>query len=154
VTDRDPATADTEDGDDAESRGAQSDGAVSGEDLAPDAIDQDDGPLSKRVIYFAFDSSEIKTDYAKILAAHGEYLGANPDVSVTVEGHTDERGSREYNLALGERRAESVKQVLTLNGADSEQIETVSYGEERPAVEGHDEQAWSQNRRAKLVYSR
>lgn len=154
VTDREPGTEDAGDGSEAQARGAQGEGKVTGENLAPDAIDQAEGPLSKRVVYFAFDSSEIKTKYAKLLAAHGEYLGANPDVSVTVEGHTDERGSREYNLALGERRAESVKQVLTLNGADAEQIETVSYGEERPAVQGHDEEAWSKNRRAKLVYSR
>lgn len=143
-----------EGGDDATARGAGGEGGVEGRDLTRDAIEDDSGPLSKRVVYFAFDSSEIQTEYAKLLAAHGEYLGANPDVTVTVEGHTDERGSREYNLALGERRAQSVKQVLTLNGASSDQVETVSYGEERPAVDGNGEEAWSKNRRAKLVYSR
>lgn len=154
VTEDEVSSAEDAETDDAKAAGAESDGGVRSENLRRDAIDQDDGPLSKRTVYFDFDSSDIKTEYAKLLAAHGEYLGANPDVVVTVEGHTDERGSREYNLALGKRRAQSVKQVLTLNGAADEQVKTVSYGEERPAVEGHDEQAWAKNRRAKLVYER
>jgi peptidoglycan-associated lipoprotein len=88
------------------------------------------------------------------LEAHGEYLADNPDRQMLVEGHTDERGAREYNLALGERRAEAVKQALTLAGADEAQVDTVSYGEESPAVSGSSESAWAENRRAELVYER
>lgn len=109
-------------------------------------------PLSKRVIYFDFDSSVIKPEYMAILKAHGEYLATHPERQVTVEGHTDERGSREYNLALGERRAKAVARILELNGAAKEQVSTVSYGEEKPADPGHNEAAWSKNRRAMIVY--
>lgn len=117
-------------------------------------LDDPASPLSERVIYFDFDSNEIKPEYAPTLQVHGRYLAAHPEVRVTVEGHTDERGSQEYNLALGERRAEAVKRVLVLNGATAEQVEGVSYGEEKPAAPGNGEQAWSQNRRAELVYQR
>jgi len=108
----------------------------------------------ERLVYFAFDSSNIDAEYTEILQAHGEYLANNPQASVVVEGHTDERGTREYNLALGERRAQAVAQVLSLNGAADSQLETVSFGEEQPAVNGDSEEAMSQNRRAELVYRR
>jgi len=150
ITDEEPASAD----EGAAASGADGTGDISSEDLKRGAIDKDSGPLSKRVVYFSFDSSEISDEYGDLLQAHGEYLGANPDVTVTVQGHTDQRGSREYNLALGERRARAVQQVLTLNGAREDQVKTISYGEEKPAAEGSGEQAWSKNRRAKLVYSR
>lgn len=110
-------------------------------------------PLSKRTIYFAFDSSEIDQKYMPILKAHADYLAAHPNVTMTVEGNTDERGTREYNLALGQRRAEAVKRVLTLDGAADGQVKTVSYGEEHPVALGHNEAAWAKNRRADLVYS-
>jgi peptidoglycan-associated lipoprotein len=110
------------------------------------------GLLAKRTVYFDFDSSEIKGEGTDIVAAHAKYLAANPSARVRLEGHTDERGSREYNIGLGERRAQSVRRALMLQGAADGQISTVSYGEERPAVAGHDEAAWAKNRRVEFVY--
>jgi peptidoglycan-associated lipoprotein len=110
------------------------------------------GLLAKRTVYFDFDSSEIKGEGTDIVAAHAKYLAANPGTRVRLEGHTDERGSREYNIGLGERRAQSVRRALLLQGAADTQISTVSYGEERPAVAGHDEAAWAKNRRVEIVY--
>jgi|SRR5579862_7403941 len=110
------------------------------------------GLLAKRVVYFDFDSSEIKGEGTDIVAAHAKYLAANPTTRVRLEGHTDERGSREYNIGLGERRAQAVRRALLLQGAQDAQISTVSYGEERPAVPGHDEAAWAKNRRVEIVY--
>jgi peptidoglycan-associated lipoprotein len=108
--------------------------------------------LSNRVIYFDFDNSEIKPEYTGLVAVHARNLAANASVKVRLEGHTDERGSREYNIGLGERRAQSVKRALMLQGVSESQITTVSYGEERPAVTGHSEEAWSKNRRVEIVY--
>jgi len=110
------------------------------------------GLLAKRTVYFDFDSSEIKGEGTDIVAAHAKYLATNPTARVRLEGHTDERGSREYNIGLGERRAQAVRRALLLQGAADAQISTVSYGEERPAVAGHDEAAWAKNRRVELVY--
>jgi len=110
------------------------------------------GQLDTKTIYFDFDSSQIKPDYNPILAAHAKYLSSNPSVRVRLEGNTDERGTREYNIGLGERRAQSVRQALMLQGVTDAQITTVSYGEERPAVTGHAEAAWSKNRRVDIVY--
>jgi len=109
--------------------------------------------LSERKIYFDYDKSDIKDDYKPILEAHAKYLINNPNVSVVIEGHCDERGTREYNMALGERRANAVFQFLTLQGVNKNQMRTVSFGEERPDVEGHDESAWKWNRRAVFVYN-
>ena len=111
-----------------------------------------EGLLAKRVVYFDFDSSEIKGDGTDIVAAHAKYLAKNSGLKVRLEGHTDERGSREYNIGLGERRAQSVRRALLLQGAAEGQITTVSYGEERPAVAGSDEAAWAKNRRVEIVY--
>ncbi len=108
--------------------------------------------LSKTTIYFDFDSSEIKPEFAPVVAAHGKRLAGDKGLKVRLEGNTDERGSAEYNVALGERRAQSVKRALLLQGATEGQLTTVSYGEERPVAEGHDEAAWSQNRRVEIVY--
>jgi peptidoglycan-associated lipoprotein len=110
------------------------------------------GLLATRVVYFDFDSSEIKGAGTDVVAAHAKFLAANPATRVRLEGHTDERGSREYNIGLGERRAQSVRRALLLQGAADAQISTVSYGEERPAVPGHDEAAWAKNRRVEIVY--
>ncbi len=110
------------------------------------------GLLATRVIYFDFDSSEIKGAGVEVVAAHAKYLAANPAQRVRLEGHTDERGSREYNIGLGERRAQAVRRALMLQGAAEGQLSTVSYGEERPAVTGHDEDAWAKNRRVEIVY--
>lgn len=110
------------------------------------------GSTDIRTIYFDYDSSEIRSDYQPVVIAHGVALVANPQLSVTVEGHCDERGSREYNIALGERRANTVKRVLMAQGAQENQIITISYGEERPAVLGSNDQSWAQNRRVELIY--
>ena len=116
------------------------------------ALDDPNSPLAVRVIYFDYDSSNIREDFQETVAAHAAYLTANPTTSVTLEGHADERGSREYNLALGERRALAVRRQLVLLGASAGQIRTVSYGEERPVVDGHDEESYALNRRVELVY--
>lgn len=110
------------------------------------------GPLSVRTIYFDYDSSDIKDEFRSVIEAHAAFLAAHPKVTVMLEGNTDERGSREYNLALGERRAQSVKRQMVVLGASADQIRTTSYGEERPAVDGHTEAAWAKNRRVEIVY--
>jgi peptidoglycan-associated lipoprotein len=104
-----------------------------------------------RVIYFDFDSFVVKDEFRPALEAHAKRLSADHSKKLVIEGHTDERGGREYNLALGQKRAESVAKALTLLGASSNQLESVSFGKERPAVQGSDEAAWAQNRRAELV---
>jgi peptidoglycan-associated lipoprotein len=109
--------------------------------------------ISERKIYFDFDKSDIKDEFRAIVEAHAKYLVDNPAATVSIEGHCDERGTREYNMALGERRAFSVLQMLTLLGVSKSQVKTVSFGEERPDVDGHDESAWKWNRRAVFVYS-
>jgi peptidoglycan-associated lipoprotein len=115
-------------------------------------LDDPSSLLSKRVIYFDFDRAEIQQDQRDIVQAHADYLAANRNVRVVLEGHTDERGSREYNMGLGERRANAVRSFLTLNGASTSQIEVVSYGEERPVAMGQDEGSWRLNRRVEIVY--
>ena len=135
-----------------ESAETQTYGTEEGERSKMSPLDDPNSPLATRIIYFDFDSSEVQAQYRPVVEAHAKYLAANPNVSITLEGHADERGSREYNLALGERRAESVKQQMTILGASSAQIRLVSYGEERPAVDGHDDYSWSQNRRVEILY--
>jgi peptidoglycan-associated lipoprotein len=110
------------------------------------------GLLATRLVYFDFDNSEVRGAGVEVVAAHARYLAANPGTRVRLEGHTDERGSREYNIGLGERRAQAVRRALMLQGALDGQISTVSYGEERPAAAGHDEEAWAKNRRVEIVY--
>jgi peptidoglycan-associated lipoprotein len=110
------------------------------------------GLLGKRIVYFDFDRAEIRADQGALVAAHAGYLAAHASAHVRLEGHTDERGTREYNLGLGERRAQAVRRALMLQGVAEGQIATVSYGAERPAVAGSDEAAWSQNRRVEIVY--
>ena len=107
---------------------------------------------TKSVVYFEYDSSEIRSEYLPVVAAHAAYLVKYPNAKVRLEGHTDERGSREYNIGLGERRAQAVRRALQLQGAIEPQIATVSYGEERPAVAGGDESAYSQNRRVEIAH--
>ena len=110
------------------------------------------GPEGTLVIYFDYDRSAIRAEYGQILQAHGAWLAANQGQAVLLQGHADERGTPEYNLALGSRRANAVAQALTALGAGSAQLSSVSFGEERPAAEGADEMAWSKNRRVELVY--
>jgi peptidoglycan-associated lipoprotein len=111
------------------------------------------GLLAKRTVYFDFDSSEIRGEGTDIVAAHAKHLASTPAARVRLEGHTDERGSREYNIGLGERRAQAVRRALLLQGATDAQLSTVSYGEERPAAAGSDEAAWTKNRRVEIVYT-
>jgi peptidoglycan-associated lipoprotein len=108
--------------------------------------------LSKRIVYFDYDSAEIRADSQSVVAAHARYLATAPAQKVRLEGHADERGSREYNIGLGERRGQSVRRALLLQGVAEVQLTTVSYGEERPAVAGSDEQAYAANRRVEIVY--
>ena len=137
-----------------EAAGAETAGASGSTSFDGEPLEDPSSPLSERIVYFDYDSSRLSDEAMDQLEAHGEYLADNPDRQMLVEGHTDERGAREYNLALGERRAEAVKQALTLAGADEAQVDTVSYGEESPAVSGSSESAWAENRRAELVYER
>ena len=134
----------------AESEGSGADYSKAGPD--DEASGPQGGRLAERIVYFDFDSSEIKGAGTDLVAAHAKYLAAHTSTRVRLEGHTDERGSREYNIGLGERRAQSVRRALLLQGASDAQISTVSYGEERPAVAGHDEAAWAKNRRVEIVY--
>jgi peptidoglycan-associated lipoprotein len=108
--------------------------------------------LSKRIVYFDLDRAEIRGDSQGVVAAHAAYLAKNPNQKVRLEGHADERGSREYNIGLGERRGQSVRRALALQGVAETQLSTVSYGEERPAAAGSDEQAYALNRRVEIVY--
>jgi peptidoglycan-associated lipoprotein len=104
-------------------------------------------------IYFDFDNSEVKPEFATLIAQHAKRLAADRSLHVRLEGNTDERGSAEYNVALGERRAQAVKRALLLQGVAESQLATVSYGRERPVADGHDESAWSRNRRVEIVYT-
>jgi peptidoglycan-associated lipoprotein len=129
--------------------------AVARVDATPKGVDpltDPASPLSKRSVYFDFDSFVVKPEFQGLVEAHGKFLVANPGRRVTIEGNADERGSREYNLALGQKRAEAVKSRLRLLGVTETQIETVSLGEEKPAATGSDEASWAQNRRADLNY--
>jgi peptidoglycan-associated lipoprotein len=137
----------------AASAGANGSGANSANANAEDeAAGPQGGLLATRVVYFEFDSSEVHGTGVEVVAAHARFLAANSATRVRLEGHTDERGSREYNIGLGERRAQAVRRALMLQGALDGQISTVSYGEERPAAPGHDEEAWAKNRRVEIVY--
>ena len=127
--------------------------AISDEGLsAQEMLAQSDSILSSRTIYFEFDSASLSDETMSILEAHGAFIAENGEVNVRLEGHADERGSREYNIALGDRRAQSVRRVLLLQGASTDQIDTVSYGEEQPASPDHTEEAWAENRRVELIY--
>jgi len=117
-----------------------------------DPLNDPASPLAKRSVYFYFDSFVVKPEFQGVVEAHGKFLVANPNRRVVIEGNADDRGSREYNLALGQKRAEAVKSRLRLLGAAEAQIETVSFGEEKPRATGQDEAAWAENRRADLNY--
>jgi peptidoglycan-associated lipoprotein len=109
--------------------------------------------LSKRSVFFDFDSYTVKDDYKPLIDAHGKYLQSTRSAKMTIQGNCDERGSREYNIALGQRRADAVKRMMLLDGATDQQIETVSFGKEKPRNQGHDEGAWAENRRDDFVYA-
>jgi peptidoglycan-associated lipoprotein len=104
------------------------------------------------VVYFDYNQADIRPEFSALVAAHGQYLAQNANAQIRLEGHADERGSREYNIGLGERRSQAVRRALMLQGAAGTQLSTVSYGEERPAATGSDDEAWRLNRRVELVY--
>lgn len=133
--------------------GANTDGAQQG-GIGGDPYSDPSSALynQKRVVYFDLDSTEVAQSDRATISAHAKYLASNAGQTVTLEGHADERGSREYNLALGERRSNAVRQLLLAEGATANQIQTISYGEEKPAETGHDQDAWQYNRRVEFVY--
>jgi peptidoglycan-associated lipoprotein len=110
------------------------------------------GVLAQRSIFYDLDQYDIKDQYRPLVEAHAKYLRDHPGRKMLIQGNTDERGSREYNISLGQRRSEGVKKMLILLGAREDQVESVSLGEEKPRAEGHDEQAWTQNRRSDILY--
>ncbi|NOX08921.1 MAG: peptidoglycan-associated lipoprotein Pal [Gammaproteobacteria bacterium] len=134
-------------GDDVHVSGAKQDYMMSS-----DAWRDPDSPLAKRKVYFAYDSSEINADGQAVIALHAEYLVRHRAMKVNLEGHTDERGSREYNVSLGERRAQAVRRLLELHGVNADQLTLTSYGEEKPDLDGHDDEAWYFNRRVEISY--
>ncbi len=109
--------------------------------------------LSKRSVYFDFDSNAVKDEFRPLVQAHARYMVEHADARARIEGNCDERGSREYNLALGQRRAEAVKKIMTVLGVPDNRIETISFGEEKPVALGHDEASWAKNRRADIKYA-
>lgn len=140
--------------------GTSGSGSASGQGMASGAQQsgssmqggQDSRIPSERTIYFDFDSDKIRSEFQSILSAHAQYLRNNPNATVVLEGHTDERGTREYNIALGERRAKSVERFLNVKGVSPSKFEVVSYGEERPAARGDKEDAYAKNRRVVFSY--
>ena len=109
-------------------------------------------PLFEKSVYFGFDEYTVQTKYQKMLSAHASYLKANSNQKIIVQGNTDDRGTAEYNLALGQRRSDAVRKSLNLMGVSDNQIEAVSFGKEKPKAEGDNEAAWAENRRADIVY--
>lgn len=132
--------------------GSDSSGDRSPQPLGMDPFEDPANPLSKRIIYFDYDSSQVHAEDIPVVNAHAKYMADNAGAKVRLEGHADERGSREYNVALSERRALSVKRLMAFQGMRADQAESVSYGEERPVEFGHNEAAWSQNRRVEIIY--
>ncbi|THU04508.1 peptidoglycan-associated lipoprotein Pal [Lampropedia puyangensis] len=132
----------------------QGQSSISGVDLSISPI-EGEGPVNvAHTIYFDFDSYSVKPEYQATLQKHADFMRANRNITVTLEGHTDERGGREYNLALGQRRAEAVRQTLDLLGVPASQLEAISYGKEKPKATGFSEEAFSQNRRVEIRYNK
>ena len=119
---------------------------------AIDVLKDPNNPLSKRVIYFEYDKDVVLPEYASLVQAHASYLGQNRNRKVRLEGHADERGSREYNMALGQRRADAVRKATAVLGVGNDRVETISFGEDKPKSNGHDDAAWAQNRRVEILY--
>lgn len=143
---------------DASTSGYSTDGSLSGEQFGSNGIglgpefSDPANPLSKQTIYFMYNSSQVQQDFIAVIAAHAQYLVNHSTQRIILEGHADERGSREYNIALGEQRAKSVYRMLKIQGVAGSQIEVVSYGEEKPASDGMDEASWQLNRRVEIAY--
>jgi peptidoglycan-associated lipoprotein len=125
--------------------------------VAPTSTESDprvkQGALARRSIYYDYDQFDVKDEYRGLVEAHAKYLRENPPARILIQGNTDERGSREYNVSLGQRRSDGVKKMLVLLGARENQIESVSLGEEKPQAEGHNEDAWAKNRRSDILYN-
>ncbi len=138
-----------DDGMGASSSGYDDGSAGGGEFFDEDLVDDE----LTTIIYFDFDQSELRAEYGDLLARHAQQLANNSRLRMRLEGHADERGSREYNIGLGERRSQAVRRMLLIQGASASQISTVSFGEERPASMGSDEQAYAMNRRVEIVYT-
>lgn len=134
--------------------GATKSGGDSGaaSSAAVDPLNDPSNILYKRSVYFDYDQYTVKEEYRALVEAHGKFLAANPDRKVTIQGNTDERGGSEYNLALGQKRAEAVRRAMALAGARDSQLEAVSFGKEKPKASGSDEAAWAENRRADIAY--
>lgn len=118
----------------------------------PAYLDPNSSIYKNRSVYFDFDKYNVKSEFEALVADHGKFLSANPNVAIKIEGNTDERGGAEYNLALGQKRAEAVRKAMTTLGVAEGQIEAVSLGKEKPKASGSNEEAWAQNRRADIVY--
>ena len=127
-------------------------GGVDGRNL-PAVLTDPKSILSKRNIYFDYDRYDVRSDYKELVAAHAKFLSNNRQFRVLIQGNTDDRGSREYNLALGQKRADSIKKMLVMLGTNESQVESVSLGEEKPKMEGQNETAWAENRRGDILYN-
>jgi peptidoglycan-associated lipoprotein len=143
-----PSTSAGSSGNTSKSSGASSASSAS----AVDPVNDPSNILSKRSIYFDYDQYTVKEEYRSLVEAHGKFLASNPDRKVIIQGNTDERGGSEYNLALGQKRAEAVRRAMALAGARDSQMEAISLGKEKPKASGSDEAAWMENRRADIVY--
>jgi peptidoglycan-associated lipoprotein len=157
VPDEAPVTSGTDQqGDETATYGLNEDGTYAeGFDFVNDPqspLNDPQSPLAERIVYFDFDSSQIRDEYLDLIAAHGRFVAEHSELGIRLEGHTDERGTREYNVALGENRSKSVRSLMELQGVAADQLEVVSYGEELPIAFGHDEMAWGKNRRVEIVY--
>ena len=155
----DRTTDGSRDGSDSEAYGSGDGDGVSSEDMTAEEKARNARKRAEQramqaqnTVYFDFDRAGIRREAQPVLEAHAAYMSRGDGVSVLLKGHTDERGSREYNMALGERRAESVARFLKANGVDDDQVETISYGEEKPAVDESNEEAWAKNRRVEIAY--
>jgi peptidoglycan-associated lipoprotein len=141
---------------DASTSGVSDGSSLSGQQFGENALGSEfndpSNPLSKQTIYFMYDSSQIQQEFIPVVAAHAQYLISHPSQKVILEGHADERGSREYNIALGEQRGKSVYRMMKIQGVSDSQLEIVSYGEEKPVADGMDEYSWQQNRRVEIAY--
>lgn len=126
-------------------------GNVDSRKLPPELTDPKN-ILSKRSIYFDYDKYDVRAEYKDLVTAHAKFLANNRQFKILIQGNTDDRGSREYNLALGQKRADAVKKMVTLLGAREDQVESVSLGEEKPKNDGHNEAAWAENRRGDILY--
>ena len=138
----------------AEARGVEAGGptGVGLTDAQRAALTDPSSPLSKRSIFYDFDKYDVKPEYRPLVEAHATFLRENPGIKMMIQGNTDERGGREYNIALGQRRSDGVKRMLLLLGAREDQVESVSLGEEKPRAQGSSEDAWAQNRRSDILY--